>query len=109
MARQIIQGAAGQPQQIAQLGPVPDHGQQLDHGPGRAVEVAQPGLDPVGQVLGQGLQRRMLEVGALLQQGPQQSGHEQRAALGPLGQPVDQRVRHRALDHLGGHLADLVA
>ena len=50
---ELVQRLPAQADQIGELGPVADHGHQLERRSGRGVELAEAGFDPLGQILGQ--------------------------------------------------------
>ena len=70
-----------------------------------ALKGPEPGLDPVGQILGQGTKGGAGQVPAFLEEGPDQTGHEEGTALGPSDQPVDEGVGNRRSDKLLGQLS----
>lgn len=89
---QAAEGMAAHGQELGDAHPVTDHGQHLEDGPAGRVELAQAHPDPFGQVLGQDPQLGAGQVGAFVEEGPNQPGGEQRAALGPVHQPGHQGV-----------------
>ena len=82
------------------------HGQDVDDLPLAVVEALQADLDPFGQALGERPQRRPGEVAALLDEGLEEPEDEQRVALGPAVEPVDQLRLGRRPDDLLGQLPD---
>jgi hypothetical protein len=103
-ARQVLQGAVGGPDELAELHRAAEHGEQLERGAVGVAEAADPAGDPLGEALGQPLQPRRGEVGALLQQRAQQADREQGVAPRPGREPVHQLRGRGPLDQRLGQL-----
>ena len=84
------------PRQAVEVDPPADHRENLQQLTVWRVEAAHEQGNPVGDVLRYPGEPRLGEVGALLEQRPQQSQDEQRISPRPFGQPGHQRQGHVA-------------
>ena len=103
---ELLQGAVAEDDDVAQLYPPAGHGQDVDDAALAVVELLHADPDPLGQTLGERPQRRPGEVSALFDEGLEEPEDEQRVALGPGAEPVDQLRLGDGPDDLLGQLPD---
>ena len=85
---------AEHPRQAVEVDPSADHREDLKQLSVCWVEAAHEQGNPAGEALRNPGEPRLSEVGALLDQRPQQSDDEQRISPGPFDQPGHQRTGH---------------
>ena len=100
---EVVEFPPAETDELPELHPPVGHRQQLQHPLLVGVEETDPGPDPVAEVLGQDPQTRPGDA-ALVVEGPQEAGGEERVPPGPLDDPVDDVLADAGPEDLLGQL-----